>query len=297
MEKTLVILAAGMGSRFGGLKQIEPVGPSGEIIADYSVYDALQCGFTKVVFVIKKENLAYFKEHITKKFASKINVEFAFQSLADVKDKVSPTRVKMLGTAHALYCAKDVVNEPFVMINADDFYGRDSYLKASQFIEHSQDPYEYLAVNYPYINSTSKNGKVNRGVVSLKDDIITDIEECSIEKVKSKIYATSKNTGEVQEINPTDPVSMNFLVFKPTIFTFLQNDLATFLKTPITDTAELILTDTIKHCLQNKQITFRSITSNARWFGMTYREDIADLKETLQELIREGVYPEKLWEE
>ncbi len=297
MDKTLVILAAGMGSRFGGLKQIEPVGPSGEVIADYSVYDALVTGFTKVVFVIKKENLAYFQEHITKKYESKIKVEFAFQSLDEYQDFIPEGRIKMLGTAHALYCAKDKVNEPFVMINADDFYGRDAYFKASEFLENSTDAYEYLSVNFPYINSTSKNGKVNRGVVKVQNDEIIDIEECSIEEVNKEILATSKKTGEVMKIAPTAPVSMNFLVFKPTIFSLLEKDLTKFIQNDINETNELILTDVIKHCLKNNQIKFKATLTSGKWLGMTYRDDLIDIKKTLQELIEAGIYPVRLWEE
>ncbi len=298
MEKTLVILAAGMGSRFGGLKQIEPVGPNREIIADYSIYDALKCGFTKVVFVIKKENLEYFKSHIIAPYQDKIKVEFAFQSLAGFEKYLPPTRTKMLGTAHALYCAKDYVKEPFVMINADDFYGRESYTLAKEFIESSSDNYEYLSVNYPYNKSRSQNGKVNRGVVKLdENNNILDIDECSIEEVDGQVIATSKKDHTQQIIAEDALVSMNFLVFKPTIFDFLAADLKHFLAGNINDTDELILTDTIKNCLQNSQIKFKSVTTSSRWFGMTYREDIKDLQATLQELIKEGVYPKKLWEE
>ena len=297
MEKTLVVLAAGMGSRFGGLKQIEPVGPNGEIIADYSVYDAIKFGFTKVVFVIKRENLEYFKEHITKKYEDKIKVEFAFQSLEGLPN-IPATREKMLGTAHALLCAKDYVNEPFIMINLDDFYGQESFLLAASFLDNSKDDYEYLSVNYPFMVTSSKIGKVNRGLPIIDSNgLITDIEECSIEEVDNKVYATSKNTGEVKEIPRDMPVSMNFLVFKPTIFQFLERDLGLFLASTVNDSNELILTDVLKKCIHNKEITYKGITTTAKWFGVTYREDLPELQNTLKEMINDGKYPEKLWED
>ena len=292
MEKTLVVLAAGMGSRFGGLKQIEPVGPNGEIIADYSVYDAIKFGFTKVVFVIKHENLEYFKEHITKKYEDKIKVEFAFQSLEGLPN-IPATREKMLGTAHALLCAKDYVNEPFIMINLDDFYGQESFLLAASFLDNSKDDYEYLSVNYPFMVTSSKIGKVNRGLPIIDSNgLITDIEE-----VDNKVYATSKNTGEVKEIPRDMPVSMNFLVFKPTIFQFLERDLGLFLASTVNDSNELILTDVLKKCIHNKEITYKGITTTAKWFGVTYREDLPELQNTLKEMINDGKYPEKLWED
>ncbi len=293
MKKTLVVLAAGMGSRFGGLKQIEPVGPSNEIIADYSVYDAIRCGFTKVVFVIKKENLEYFKENITQKFADKIDVEFAFQSLEGLE--VNESRTKMLGTAHALYCAKDIVNEPFVMINSDDFYGLEAFKIASHFIDNSNDALEYLTVNYPYNNTRSNMGKVNRGLVEVVNNHVLDIEEVSIEEVGEKVIATSKRTNISKEIPADTPVAMNFLVLKPTIFDFIQKDLTTFLENDPGLEKELLLTDVLKNCLNNSQINLLSVTNYDKWLGMTYKEDLIKLKETLNELITLGTYPNNLW--
>ncbi len=293
MKKSLVILAAGMGSRFGGLKQIEPVGPSGEIIADYSIYDAIRCGFTKVVFVIKKENLEYFKENITKKFENQIEVEFAFQSLDDYK--LNKDRVKMLGTAHALYCAKPYINEAFVMINSDDYYGLEAFKIAAHFIDNSTNPYEYLTINYPYENTRSKMGKVNRGLVKTLNNHVYDIEEVSIEEKDNNIIATSKLTKEQVLIAPDAPVAMNFFVFKPTIFDFVEKDLIAFLDSNPAIDQELILTDVIKKCLKEEKINFLAITNYGKWFGMTYKNDLLDLKATLNELIAQGMYPNNLW--
>ena len=177
--KTLVIMAAGMGSRFGGLKQIEPVGPHGEIIADYSVYDAKRAGFSKVVFIIRKENEDYFRTHIINKYKG-IDIVLAFQELDYIPCDVTlpEGRVKMLGTGHALYCAKDVIEGDFIIINSDDFYGKHSYELASKFFD--EETKNYLSVNYPYIVTASKYGKVKRGVVKENNGIIESITESEI---------------------------------------------------------------------------------------------------------------------
>lgn len=298
-DKTLVILAAGMGSRFGGLKQIEPVGPNGEIIADYSVYDALRAGFTKVVFVIREENLDYFKTHITAKYAHKIEVEFAIQSLKKIPSDVTlpKTREKMLGTGHALLCAKDKINGPFVMINADDFYGRSAYMLATKFFEEETDDYTYLSVDYPFYLAKSENGKVNRGVVSSQAGFITKIEESSIETVENRVIATSFATQKETEISPDQPVSLNFFCFKPTIFNFLEKDFDEFIHGPMTDKNELFITDTIKKYIETKDIRFKESISDSAWLGVTYKEDLVKLKESIKSLIANQEYKENLWEE
>lgn len=295
MDKTLVILAAGMGSRFGGLKQIEPVGPNGEIIADYSVYDALRCGFTKVVFIIKKENLSFFQNNIVNKYQNKIKVEFGFQSLDDFQDKIPDTRTKMLGTAHALYCAKDIVKEPFVMINADDFYGFESFVIANHFLNISQDDYEYLSVSYPFINSTTAKDKVNRGLIKEENGIIKDIDECSIEIKNEQVLATNLQNHTTKIIPSDAPVAMNFFAFKPTIFKLIDQDLKEFLKEYVNETNELILTDTLKKNIQNKNITVKTILTPAHWLGVTYRKDLEYIKSSLEKLVNDGIYPKNLW--
>ena len=294
MEKTLVILAAGMGSRFGGLKQIEPIGPNGEIIADYSVYDALKAGFTKVVFVIKKENLEYFRKNITSKYQDKIKVEFAFQSLDGIKN-VKPTRVKPLGTGHALYITKDLVHEGFVMINSDDFYGSNAFREGSKFLDESKNPYEYASVNYPFNKACSKSGSVNRGLVSEKNGFVTSIDESSMEIKGNQVLVIDKKTNAEKYVPLDQSVSLNFFVFKPTIYDILEKEYQLFTSKEIEDTEEFFITDVIKKYLNNKIIKIVAKKTTGKWLGMTYREDLKDIKEEIKKLIEKGEYPEKLW--
>ena len=296
-EKTLVILAAGMGSRFGGLKQIEPVGPNKEIIADYSVYDAIRTGFTKVVFVIREEHFEYFKENITNKYADKIEVSFAFQELDRVpSDIIVPnTRRKMFGTTHALLCAKDLVNSPFVMINSDDFYGRSAYEIAADFLDNNDISNEYLAVNYPISLASSKNGKVNRGVVKVENGYVVDIDESVITVTNDKIIALSGKTGEEKKIFKDQPVSLNFFGFKESVFKLLEDDFNEFIHGEITDTNECFLPTTIKKNIYNGNVKLKAEVSSSRWLGVTYKEDLEELKQDIQKLIENGEYPDRLW--
>lgn len=297
-EKTLVVLAAGMGSRFGGLKQIEPVGPNGEILADYSVYDAIRSGFTKVVFVIREEHLDYFKQNITNHYQGKIEVDFAFQALnkvpADVK--VPATREKMWGTTHALLCAKDKVKSGFVMINGDDFYGLSSYQKAATFLDEVNDAYEYMTVNYPFCLASSENGKVNRGLVKAENGYVVNIDECVMEEIDGIIHALSYKTGEELIVDRTSPVSMNFFVFQNTVFELLEKDFNEFIHGEITEKNECFVPNTIKKYLSSGKIKFRAELAESKWLGITYKEDIDNVKEEILKLIEEGIYPNNLWE-
>src|SRR5574344_1213783 len=182
-KRSLVVLAAGMGSRFGGIKQIEPVGPCGEILADYAVYDAKRYGFERVIFIIKKEHLDIFKEKICQKYMDKIEVCFAFQELNNIPSdvKIPEGRTKMLGTTHALLAAKPFIDGPFLMINADDYNGPDSFKLASEFFDKNELPNEYLTVNYPFKVTSSNNGKVKRGVCISEGDVVKNIIESEIE--------------------------------------------------------------------------------------------------------------------
>ena len=295
---TLVIMAAGMGSRFGGLKQIEPVGPNGEIIADYSVYDAIRAGFDKVIFIIREENLEYFKENISSKFENKIKVEYAFQELNRIpKDvKLPENRVKMLGTGHALLCAKSLIDSDFVLINSDDFYGFDSYKIASKFFEESKDDLEYLSVNYPFNITSSENGAVKRGVIFTKDEYMINNLECEISKNNGKYIAKELDSNNVFEIEENQAVSVNFFGLKKTFLKYLEKDFNEFIHGKIDEKNEFLLPTIIKKGIENNDYKVKCKVSNSKWMGITYKEDLPKLKKDLQELIKKGEYPEKLWE-
>lgn len=293
--KTLVIMAAGMGSRFGGLKQIEPVGPSGEIIADYSVYDAKKAGFERVVFIIRKENEDYFKEHIISKFNDKIEVELAFQELSYIpEDVILPEgRVKMLGTGHALYCAQDYIDDDFIIINSDDFYGYDSFLQASKFLDSKNE--DYMSVNYPFYVTMSKYGKVKRGVVKEDNGYIKEIIESEISVDGDKIIASSLVDGDIFEIEKDTPVAVNFFAFRKSFLNVLNQEFDKFIHGDIDLKSEFLLPDILKCGLDEKKFKVRCATSKSKWIGMTYKEDEEDVKKSINELISLGEYPNNLW--
>lgn len=293
--KTLVIMAAGMGSRFGGLKQIEPVGPSGEIIADYSVYDAKKAGFERVVFIIRKENEDYFKEHIISKFNDKIEVELAFQELSYIpEDVILPEdRVKMLGTGHALYCAQDYIDDDFIIINSDDFYGYDSFLQASKFLDSKNE--DYMSVNYPFYVTMSKYGKVKRGVVKEDNGYVKEIIESEISVDGDKIIASSLVDGDIFEIEKDTPVAVNFFAFRKSFLNVLNQEFDKFIHGDIDLKSEFLLPDILKCGLAEKKFKVRCATSKSKWIGMTYKEDEEDVKKSINELISLGEYPNNLW--
>ena len=293
--KTLVIMAAGMGSRFGGLKQIEPVGPSGEIIADYSVYDAKKAGFERVVFIIRKENEDYFKEHIISKFNDKIEVELAFQELSYIpEDVILPEgRVKMLGTGHALYCAQDYIDDDFIIINSDDFYGYDSFLQASKFLDSKNE--DYMSVNYPFYVTMSKYGKVKRGVVKEDNGYVKEIIESEISVDGDKIIASSLVDGDIFEIEKDTPVAVNFFAFRKSFLNVLNQEFDKFIHGDIDLKSEFLLPDILKCGLAEKKFKVRCATTKSKWIGMTYKEDEEDVKKSINELISLGEYPNNLW--
>ena len=294
MKKTLVIMAAGMGSRFGGLKQIEPVGPNGEIIADYSVYDAKRAGFSTVIFIIRKDNEEYFKTHIINKYDG-IEVKLAFQELEYVPsdNNVPKDRVKMLGTGHALYCAKDLINSDFVIVNSDDFYGKDSYKIAADFLDNNMS--DYVSVNYPYGVTASKFGKVKRGVVNEEDGIIKSINESEIGEENGRIMAKSLQTEEEFEITNDTPVAVNFFGIRKSFLNILEKEFNIFIRDEVNLTNEFLLPEVLKKCLDEKSIILKSEVSPSKWIGMTYKEDLETVKNHINGLIERGEYPSKLW--
>lgn len=293
----VLIMAAGMGSRFGGLKQIEPLGPNGEFIIDYSVFDAIKTGFSKVVFVIKEENYSIFKETIGKRIEPYIDVEYVFQKLDDVFEsvKIPKDRVKPWGTAHAVYCARNNITEDFLVINADDFYGRDAFLVAKKFLEENSTN-KISIIGYKAENTMTENGSVKRGIIKLNNGNLKSITESKIEYVLGKIQATSLESNEEIEVKPSDLVSMNMITFDTAIFDYIKEKMAIFFEKNKDNlsTCEFliptILDDMVK---EGKNISV--LRTDATWYGVTYKEDTDKVRKALNRLVSEGYYPNNLW--
>ena len=293
----LLIMAAGMGSRFGGLKQVEPMGPNGEFIIDYSVYDALKAGFSKVVFIIKEENYDIFKNTIGKRVEPHMPVDYVFQKIEDIPEFVNipETRVKPWGTAQAIYAARDKITEPFLVINADDFYGRDAFMVAKDFLESDREN-KYATIGYKAKNTMTENGSVKRGVINSENGNLKSITESKLEYVDGKIMATPLEGGESFEVNPEDLVSMNMLTFDLSIFPFLKEKMDVFFKEHEgnLDTCEfLIPTELGKAVDEGREV--KVLDTNATWYGVTYKEDTPEVKEALKTLTLKNDYPNNLW--
>lgn len=301
---TLVILAAGMGSRFGGLKQIAPLGPNGEFIIDYSVYDAIQAGFTKIVFLIKEENYEVFKETIGSRVEPHIHVEYAFQKNDNLPEgyEVPADRTKPLGTAHAVLCCKDKVNEPFMMINADDFYGRDAYMKAADFLRNVTDekPYHHGMVGYLVKNTITENGSVKRGVCEVENNHLTSLIESSVERIdENTIMAAPLSGAEAFEVSEDDTVSMNMLLFTPHIFDYIADHFAEFLDRNKDDMekCEYLIPDVVFQAIEENFAVTEVLKTTATWYGVTYKEDADSVKNALAKMVEDGIYPNNLWED
>ena len=293
----LVVMAAGMGSRFGGMKQIEPVGPRGEFIIDYSVYDAIRAGFNRVVFIIKEENYELFRDTIGKRIEKYIKVCYAFQRQEDIPlGYDTSARTKPWGTAHAILSCKDVVDGDFLVINADDFYGRDSFAQASQFFLENH-PNEYAIIDYKVSNTLTDNGAVKRGVCEEKDGYLTKIRECSIEKRDGVIIATPLDSDEELELDEGQAVSMNMFCFKHDIFDVLEKNLVSFFEKNKNDlsSVEYLIPEVVYQVIQEGKVKVRMIPTTSKWYGITYREDLDEFKNNINHLVQEGIYPLDLW--
>jgi dTDP-glucose pyrophosphorylase len=300
-NKTLLIMAAGMGSRYGGLKQIEPVGPNGEFIIDYSIYDAIKCGFTKVVFIIKKENYEIFKETIGNRVESRIPVEYVFQKIDNLPDgySVPDGRTKPWGTAHAILSAKDVIQEPFLIINADDFYGRDAYKVASNFMDlnHNSNKKEFSLVGYKVINTLTENGSVKRGVCIVKDNHLIELKESIIEQKGNIIEAVTLCGNEKFTIGEDTLVSMNMMSFTPSIFEYIESNFVNFLKenTDNIDKCEYLIPDILAMGVKEGYCNVTVLDTTSKWVGVTYKEDIEEVIKYISDLVKSGEYNKKLW--
>lgn len=300
MKPTLYILAAGMGSRYGGLKQIDGLGPSGETIMDYSIYDALRAGFGKVVFVIRKSFDKEFREKIISKYEKHIPVEVVYQELDMLPEGYSlhPDRVKPWGTNHAVMMAKDVIHEPFAVINADDFYGRESYsILAEQLNKMNGQQNHYCMIGYRLQNTLSESGAVARGVCEANnEDFLTSIvERTHIERKEGKIqYKDAENYWF--ELPENTPVSMNMWGFTPDYFEYSEKYFIDFLEANIGNhKAEYFIPLMVDHLIINKTADVKVLDTPSKWFGVTYAEDREGVVEKLQNLVDKGEYPTPLW--
>ena len=299
---TLVILAAGMGSRFGGLKQIEPIDEYGHFIIDYSIYDAIQVGFKKVVFIIKRENYDIFRDTIGKRVEKFIDVEYVFQEIDNLPNgySVPEGRVKPWGTAHAILCCKDVVKENFAIVNADDFYGRDAYKVMYDFLskDNSNSEYnEYAMVGYKVANTLTENGSVKRGVCSVKDNYLTGLVESTIEEIDGKLMAEALEDGNVFEVSSEDTVSMNLFGFTPKLFEHLEKRFPEFLdshKEDI-DSCEFLIPSLVFEQIEDGSSRVKVLKTDAVWQGVTYREDKPSVVAEIKKLVDNGEYKEGLW--
>ena len=294
----LLIMAAGMGSRFGGLKQIAPMGPNDEFIIDYSIYDAIKEGFSKVVFIIKEENYDIFKETIGSRVEPHIPVEYVFQKLDNVPEFVNipEERVKPWGTAHAIYCAKDAITEPFLVINADDFYGNDAFKVAADFLNNSKEK-EYATIGYEAIKTMTENGSVKRGVIFTKDGQLDSIVESSIIEDGDKIACTPLNGGETFTIEKDAAVSMNMLLFDPTLFAYLDEKIIDFFKKneENLEKCEFLIPDILDESNKEGYATVKVLKTAATWYGVTYKEDTENVRKSIKELVDNNEYPNDLW--
>lgn len=294
---TLVVMAAGIGSRFGGgIKQLEPMGPSGEIIMDYSIHDALEAGFNKVVFVIRKDLEKDFDEIIGQRIKKKVKVEYAFQEVNNIPDEYKETfkqRTKPWGTGQAILACKDLINEPFLVINADDYYGKQAYKEAYHYLtqNHEDKTLPLCMVGFILKNTLSDNGGVTRGVCKAEKGKLVDIVEThNIEHIDGKAVTEGK------EIDLESVVSMNMWGIGPAIFDILEKGFNEFLATTSKDDLkrEYLLPTIIGDLLNEGKVEVDVLKSNDEWFGVTYKEDKESVKQSIQLLVDKGIYPNKL---
>jgi len=300
MKPTLLILAAGMGSRFGGLKQVEPVGPNGEAIIDYSIYDAIRAGFGKVVFIIRESFAEAFKEKFDAKLKGKIDVEYVFQELDMLPEgfTLPEGREKPWGTAHAILVAKNVINEPFCALNADDFYGFNAYKAMAKFLTESEDSMEYSMVGYKLNDTLSEFGSVSRGICGedKNNNLVKIVETLKIIKRGNEIISI-ENDGSETLLTGNEIASMNNWGFKPSVFEQLEKRFSQFLKTEIDKPkSEMYIPSVVFDLIDDKVATVKVLEANSPWFGVTYKEDKPFVIEKINVLIANNEYPEKLWD-
>ncbi|MBP5151380.1 MAG: nucleotidyltransferase [Lachnospiraceae bacterium] len=308
-QPTLVIMAAGMGSRYGGLKQIDPVDDKGQIIIDFSIYDALRAGFKKVVFIIKKEIEKDFKESVGNRLSKVCDVTYVFQEVDKLPKTTSSGkvcsvpegRVKPWGTGHAILCCKDAVDGPFAVINSDDYYGPEAFKKIYEALteDPSDDSYAYSMVGYVLSNTLTENGSVSRGVCTAENGFLKKIEEKTKIIKKGDGAAFSDDNGETwQDIDAGSIVSMNLWGFKKSFFKELEKGFDEFLETQVEKNpmkSEFYLLGPVQELITEGKATVKVLKSTDKWFGVTYKEDKEAVMKAIKALKDKGVYPDDLW--
>ena len=298
MKPTLLILAAGMGSRYGGNKQMDAFGPNGETIIDYSIYDAIRSGFGKVVFIIRESFAEEFRNQFEPKLKGKIQTEYVMQEMDSFIENFEfpEERKKPWGTAHAVLCAKDVIHEPFAVINADDYYGSDGFEKAIKFLNEEESPKKYCVIGYQLSKTISENGSVSRGVceVDFEGNLIGIHERTKVFPEDGKIYYTESAINV--PMPPDTPVSMNFWGFDPNVFDYIQKLFIKFLQENANNPkAEFFIPVIADAYITEGKGKIKVIPTSSQWFGVTYKEDAANVKDSIRALIEAGVYPEHLF--
>ena len=296
-QPTLLILAAGMASRYGSMKQIQGFGPGGETIMDYSIYDALRAGFGKVVFVIRQEFAQDFKDIFESKLKDLVATEYTYQELTSFTEGVAvpEERKKPWGTAHAVLCAMSAVHEPFAVINADDFYGQQAFLDSADFLINDCTETNHAIIGYDLLKTLSEYGTVNRGVCSLDEfgNLSSITERINVSQKDGKIICD--DNLEPHELPRNTSVSMNFWCFHPSFFSFTQKVFREFLQKNMDDPKAEFFIPIVADRFIKEGGTIEVIPTTSEWFGVTYKEDAEQVEKSLQELVSEGEYPERLW--
>ena len=285
---TLVVMAAGMGSRFGGLKQMEPIGPNGEVILDFSVYDAVKAGFTKVVFVIKHAIEADFKEMVGKRIAKKVKVEYVFQEIDALPDGYTcpADREKPWGTAHAILCCKDVVKEPFAVVNADDYYGKNAFKEIAEYLK--SEPSDYCMVGFRLVNTLTENGTVARGICEIEDGVLKTVTE----RTKIADCKFTEDDGATwTALEPETVVSMNLWGFNPDIFGYISDGFNKFLDEKINvPKSEYYLPSVVSSLIENGTKNVKVLVAEDKWYGVTYKEDKQMVVDAIGKMVADGLY-------
>jgi len=296
----LVIMAAGMSSRFGGLKQIEPIDNNGNFIIDYTIYDAIRSGFDKIVFIIKRDYLDDFRSTIGKRIEKQIKVDYVCQDTNSFLPSYvdASVRTKPWGTGHAILCAKDSVDDKFAVVNADDFYGFSSIKKIAEFLKSKEDSNNFAMVGYKAINTITDNGKVNRGVCKIENGNLKNLRESVIELNNNNLFATEIGTTNTKQIEKDTLVSMNLFGFSKNLFDYLEKGFYSFLQDNQNDLSkcEYFISTVLRNYINGQNGNLRVLDTDDKWFGLTYKQDYDLVKGGIAKLVESGVYPNSLWD-